>query len=87
MLSFGLFFFCTLATAFPTSYRMKTVLLEHENSPMMHTQSTLYPLLLSQRRAIDCRRKSINGSVRKEAMGMRLMPTKTMVICYVIGNA
>ena len=39
----------TLATAFPTSYRMKTVfvLVEFENSGMMHVHSTSFPVLLS----------------------------------------
>ena len=42
-----MFFFRTLTTAFPTSYRMKTVLVEFENSAMMHAHSTSFPVLLS----------------------------------------
>ena len=42
-----MFFFCTLATAFPTFHRMKTVLVEFEDSAIMHTHSTSFPVLLS----------------------------------------
>ena len=42
-----MFIFRTLATAFPTSYHMKTVLVELENSAMMHAHSSSFPVLLS----------------------------------------
>ena len=42
-----MFFFRTLTTAFPTSCRMKTVLVEFKNSAMMHAHSTSFPVLLS----------------------------------------
>ena len=36
----ALMFFFHIATAFPTSYRIKTVLVEFENSAVMHSHST-----------------------------------------------
>ena len=84
-----MFFFRIVATAFPTSYRMKTVcscwvwklsndacLLNVVPSASFLTQS-------------DWLEKKADQSlcVRKEAMGTRWMPTKTMVRRYGIGNA
>ena len=40
-----MFFFHTLATAFPTSYRIKTVLVEFESPVMMHAHSTSFSVL------------------------------------------
>ena len=42
-----MFFFCTLATAFPTSYCMKTVLVGFENSALLEAHSTSFPVLFS----------------------------------------
>ena len=45
-----------------------------------------FPMLLPERRTIDWRRKQINSCVRKEALGLSLMSTVTMIRCYIIGN-
>ena len=55
-----MFFFLTLATAFPTFY------LEFENSALMHAHSTSFPVLLSEHRAIDWRTKPINHSLLRK---------------------
>ena len=39
-----MFFFHTLATNFPIFYRLETVLVEFENSAMMHAHSIAFPV-------------------------------------------
>ena len=81
-----MFFFCTLATAFPTSYHMKTVC-----SCWIWKLSNLIINLVPSASFLtqnDWLEKKANQSLcdRKEALRMRLMSTKTMVRCYVMGN-
>ena len=45
-----------------------------------------FPVLLPERRTIDWRRKQIKSCVRKEALGLSLMSTVTMIRCYIIAN-
>ena len=68
-----MFFFCTLATldTFPTSYCMKTVLVEFESSAMMHAHSTLFsvlpnaePLIGEESRSLPlCYKKSLGKEI------------------------
>ena len=83
-------FFRTLATAFPTSYHMKTDFfcwvckLSNDACPLYCVSSSASFLMQS-----DWLEKKADQllCVRKEALGTRLMPTKTMVRCCIIGNA
>ena len=78
-----MFFFCTLATAFPTSYCMKTVCscwvwkLSNDACPLNLVPSASF---LTQS---DWLEKKADQSlcVGKEALGTRLMSTKTVVKC------
>ena len=76
-----MFFFLTLATAFPTSYQMKTVCscwvwkLSNDACPLNLLPSASFL------RQNDWLQKKVDQSlcVRKEALGTRLIPTKAMV--------
>ena len=83
-----MFFFCTLATAFPTSYCMKTVCscwvwkLDNDACSLNLVPSASF-LMQSDR----LEKKVYQSlSVRKEALRTRLMLTKTMVRHYIISN-
>ena len=73
-------FFCTLATAFPTSYHMKTVFscwgwkLSNDACPLNLAPNSSF---LMQSKWLE---KKANQSIciRKEALGTRLIPTKTI---------
>ena len=83
-----MFFFCTLATTFPTFYFMKTVCscrvwkLSNDACPLNLIPSASF---LTQN---DWLEKKADQSlwIKKEALGTRVMPTKTMVRSYIIGN-
>ena len=83
-----MFFFCTLATAFPTSYCMKTVCscwvwkLSNDACPLNLVPSASF---LTQSDWLE-KKSDQSFCVRKEALGTQLMPTKTMVRPYVICN-
>ena len=72
-------FFCTLATAFSTSHCMKTVCSSTYQWCMPTQPWTQSDWLEKKADQLLC--------LREEALGTRLMTTKTMVRCYVIGNA
>ena len=83
-----MFFFRTLATAFPTSYRMKTVCscwvwkLSNDACPLNLVPSASF---LTQSDWLEMTADQ-SLCIKKKALGTKLMPTKTMVRPYVIGN-
>ena len=83
-----MFFFRTLSTAFPTANLMKIVCscwvwkLSNVACPLNLVPSASFLIQSDWLQKAD---QSL--CVRKEALGTRLIPTKTMVRCYVIGIA
>ena len=83
-----MFFFCTLANASPTSYHIKTVcfcwVLKPSNNVCL---LNLVPSasFLTQSNWLD-KKADQSLCIRKEALGTRLIPTKTMLRGQVISN-
>ena len=76
-----MFFFHTLANAFPTSYHTKTVcscqVLKHSNNAC---QLNLLPCVSSLTQSDWLEKKLVQSlCITKEAQGTRLIRTKTMV--------
>ena len=76
-----MFFFHTLAAAFPTSYHIKTGCSRWVWKPSNNACLLKLPPSAPFLTQSDCFEKKTDQSlcVRKEALGTMLMPTKTMV--------
>ena len=83
-----MFFFCTLATAFSTSYSMKNDFscwvwkLSNDACPLNFVPSASF---LTQSNWLE-NNADRSLCITKEALGTRLMPPKTMIRCYNISN-
>ena len=83
-----IFFFCTLATAFSSSYSMKTDCscwvwkLSNDTCPLNLVPG---PSFLAQSNWLESNADQ-SLCITKEALGTRLMPPKTMIRCYNISN-